>query len=191
MSEPIQVLVLLGSLRKGSYNRMLLEAVRGMLPAGLALQTAEISDLPLYNEDLRIDGGFPAPAARLRSQIAAADAVLFISPEYNYSIPGVLKNAIDWASRPPDQPFAAKPAGILGASPGLMGTVRMQYHLRQVLGALDVRTMQRPEIMIARAGERFDPSGKLTDAKTIEVLGKYLAAFEAWVRREIALRSAG
>src|SRR5690606_24717109 len=119
-----------GSLRKESYNTALLRAAQSLLPANAGMETARIDDLPLYNDDLRKQG-FPPPAERLREQVRRADAVLIVSPEYNYSIPGVLKNAIDWISRPPDQPFAKKPVAIMGASPSQLGTGRMQYHLRQ------------------------------------------------------------
>src|SRR3712207_2929689 len=114
----MKVLGISGSLRRGSYNTAALRAAQGLAPEGMTIEAAEIGDLPLYNDDVRL-AGYPPPAERLRGQLAAADAVLFVTPEYNYSVSGVLKNAIDWASRPPDQPFDGKPVAIMGASPGL------------------------------------------------------------------------
>ncbi len=146
------------------------------------IETADISDLPLYNEDLRAQG-FPGPGERLREQIRLADALLFVTPEYNYSIPGVLKNAIDWASRPPDQPFARKPAAVMGASTSLLGSARAQYHLRQSLVYLDVHFLNKPEVMIAQAQERFDAQGRLTHQPTRAFIAKLLAALAEWTRQ--------
>ncbi len=179
----MHVLAMIGSLRKGSFNRMTYEAVRGMLPDGMTIEAADIATIPHYNEDVREQSGYPEPARKLREQIAAADAVLFISPEYNYSIPGVLKNAIDWASRPPDAPFKGKPVGIMGASPGALGTGRMQYHLRQVCLSVDAHPLNRPEVLIAKASDRFDASGKLVDDATGKVLRAHLEALVEWTRR--------
>src|SRR6266436_1631171 len=129
-AKGINVLAICGSLRTGSYNRAALRTAIELKPPGMTIETADISTIPLYNEDVRAQG-FPPPVETLRRQIAAADALLFVTSEYNYSMAGVLKNAIDWASRPPDQPFAGKPVAILGASMGGFGTARAQYHLRQ------------------------------------------------------------
>src|SRR6185437_5600598 len=127
----LKVLGLCGSLRRGSFNRMALKAAAELVPAGMSLDIYDgLADIPPYNDDVR-EKGYPAPVQALRDRIAAADAVLFVTPEYNYSVPGVLKNAIDWASRPPAQPFDGKPVAIMGASMGLFGTARAQYHLRQ------------------------------------------------------------
>src|SRR5450756_3183335 len=128
----MHVVALVGSLRRRSYNRMTYDAAVFLAPGGLTFAEADIGSLPLYDDDVRVQQGYPPAAARLRERIAAADAVLIISPEYNYSMPGVLKNAIDWASRAPDQPFKGKPVAIMGASTGRFGTVRMQHHLRPV-----------------------------------------------------------
>jgi chromate reductase len=182
MSDTVRVLALIGSLRRGSLNRMTYEAVRGLLPEGMTIEEAQIRAIPLYDDDVRLEG-YPEPARRLRGQIAAADAVLFISPEYNYSVPGVLKNAIDWASRPPDQPFARKPVGIMGASAGVMGTARMQYHLRQILVSLDAYPINRPEVAIGRAQEKFDAAGKLVDEATSKQVRAHLDALAAWTRK--------
>src|SRR5262245_61666411 len=132
----MRLLAIVGSLRRGSYNRMTLAAVKELAPPGTRFDEARIDDFPLYNEDVQT-AGFPDAVARVAAQMAASDGALIVSPEYNYSIPGVLKNAIDWLSRLPDQPFKNKPVAIMGASMGLLGTGRMQYHLRQVLLYVD------------------------------------------------------
>jgi chromate reductase len=185
MAESMKILGISGSLRKGSYNTMALRTAQGMAPPGMTIEIAEIGDLPLYNEDIRAQG-FPPAAQRLRQQIAAADALLFVTPEYNYSMPGVLKNAIDWASRPPDQPFAGKPAALMGASMGLLGTARAQYHLRQTCVFLDVHVLNQPEVFIGQAHTKFDAEGKLTDAATGEWIGKLLEALRGWALRRKA-----
>src|ERR1700688_2330826 len=141
--KPVRVLGICGSLRKGSYNRMGLNAAAELLPPGMTLETFDIAPIPLYNEDVRA-AGFPKPVEELRAKILAADALLFATPEYNFSMPGVLKNAIDWASRPPDQPFNAKPVAIMGASPGPVGTGRAQYHLRQSCVFLNMLPVNKP-----------------------------------------------
>jgi chromate reductase len=180
MSEPkITVLGLSGSLRKGSYNTAALNAARDLAPPGMTIVTADISDLPLYNEDVK-EKGFPPPAERFRNQIRSADALLFVTPEYNYSVPGVLKNAIDWASRPPEQPFAGKPAAIMGASPGALGTARAQYHLRQMCVFLDVRVLNRPEVMISNASDRFDANGRLIHEPTNGFIRQLLTSLQQW-----------
>lgn len=183
MTQMLNVLGICGSLRRDSYNAAALRVAQALAPAaGLSITTAEIADLPLYNEDLRTEH-FPAPVERLRAQIQAADALLFVTPEYNYSVPGVLKNAIDWASRPPDQPFAGKPAAIMGASPGAIGTGRAQYHLRQILVCVDALPLNKPEVMIGAAHERFDAAGQLVHEATREHMGRQLAALASWTRR--------
>lgn len=178
-TNDITVLGIAGSLRSGSYNASALrEAVR-LAPDGVRIEVADIADIPLYNEDVYATG-FPASVDRLREQIRAADALLLVTPEYNYSMPGVFKNAIDWVSRPPEQPFAGKPAAIMGASPGRLGTARAQYHLRQSLVFLDVRVLNRPEVMISAAHTVFDEDGKLTDEKTKTYIGDLLVALRDW-----------
>ena len=178
----MNVIGISGSLRKGSFNTAALRAAQGLAPEGMTIERAEIGDLPLYNDDVRA-AGFPPPAERLRSQIAAADAVLFVTPEYNYSISGVLKNAIDWASRPPNQPFEAKPVAIMGASPGLFGSARAQYHLRQMLIFLNAMPLNRPEVMIGQAQNKFDADGNLTNEPTREFIRKLLVALRDWTER--------
>jgi chromate reductase, NAD(P)H dehydrogenase (quinone) len=178
----MNVIGISGSLRKGSFNTAALRAAQGLAPEGMMIERAEIGDLPLYNDDIRA-AGFPPPAERLRAQIAAADAVLLVTPEYNYSISGVLKNAIDWASRPPNQPFEAKPVAIMGASPGLFGSARAQYHLRQMLIFLNAMPLNRPEVMIGQAQNKFDADGNLTDEPTREFIRKLLVALRDWTDR--------
>ena len=177
--ETIKILGISGSLRKGSYNTAALRAAIEMAPADVSFVTAHIGDIPLYNEDLKAEG-FPPSVQRLREQIQQADAILFVSPEYNYSVPGVLKNAIDWASRAPDQPFAGKAAAIMGASPGAVGTARMQYHLRQIAVFLDLKVLNRPEVMIGGAAQRFDAEGRLTDEATRKFVQSLVVALRDW-----------
>jgi chromate reductase len=179
----MQFLALVGSLRRGSYNRLLFNAARELVPPGVTIDEADIGSLPPYNDDVLLEQGHPEPVRRLREQIAAADAVLFISPEYNYSIPGVLKNAIDWASRPPsDQPFRGKPVAIMGAAGRAIGTARMQYHLRQVFVFLEALPLGKPEVMVNFAAQKFDERGHLTDEPTREVIRQQLEALADWVR---------
>ena len=171
-----------GSLRKNSLNTAALRACQELLPAGVTLSLFDIAPIPLYNEDVR-EQGFPLPVQQFREQIAAADALIFATPEYNYSISGVLKNAIDWASRPPEQPFENKPIALIGATPGGLGTSRSQYHLRQVFIYLNGLLLNRPEVMISSAPSKFDGQGKLIDTATAEQLSKMLVALVAWHRR--------
>lgn len=178
----MRVIGISGSLRQGSFNTAALRAAIALAPAGMQIEPAEIGDLPLYDDDVRV-AGYPPEVARLRAQIAAADALLLVTPEYNYSVPGVLKNAIDWASRPPDQPFNGKPVAIMGASGGLLGTARAQYHLRQMLVFLNAFPVNRPEVMIGQAASRFDEAGELKDEQSRQLISQLLAALELWTRR--------
>jgi chromate reductase len=178
----IVVLGISGSLRKGSFNTALLRAAVELAPRDVRIETADISAFPLYNEDVRAVG-FPAAVTGMRDRIERADAVLFVTPEYNYSIPGVLKNAIDWASRPPNQPFAGKPLGLMGASGGAGGTMRAQYHLRQVAVFLDMHPINKPEVFVRNAQTVFDEGGKLVDEPTRNGVRQYLEALAAWTRR--------
>src|SRR6516225_6233458 len=162
VTKGTSVLGICGSLRTGSYNRAVLRTAIELRPPGMTIEIADISAFPLYNEDVRAQG-FPAPVETFRRQIKAADALLFVTPEYNYSMPGVLKNAIDWASRPPDQPFAGKPVAIIGASAGMGGTARAQYDLRRSCVFLDMHPVNRPEVLIGQAHTKFDAAGHLTD----------------------------
>ncbi len=171
-----------GSLRKNSLNTAALHACQDLLPAGVTLSLFDIAAIPLYNEDVR-EQGFPPAVQQFREQIAAADALIFATPEYNYSIPGILKNAIDWASRPPEQPFENKPIALIGATPGGFGTSRSQYHLRQVFIYLNGLLLNRPEVMISSAPSKFDAQGQLIDPATAEQLRKMLLALVAWSQR--------
>tara|TARA_R110002096_G_scaffold50380_24_gene132298 strand:- start:1676 stop:2224 length:549 start_codon:yes stop_codon:yes gene_type:complete len=178
----ISVLGLSGSLRAASFNTAALRAAQSLAPEGMTIEIADISGVPLYNEEV-YQQGFPAAVEALREKIRAADALLIATPEYNYSISGVMKNAIDWASRPPSQPFDGKLVGIIGASAGRFGTARAQYHLRQVFVFLNGQVLNRPEVMISSAGNAFDSEGKLKDefaTKGIEdMLGAIAKAVEA------------
>jgi len=176
------VLAICGSLRTGSYNSAALRTAIELKPPGMTIETADISAFPLYNEDVRAQG-FPPPVETFRQQIAAADALLFVTPEYNYSMPGVLKNAIDWASRPPDQPFAGKPVAIMGAAAGMAGSARAQYDLRRCCVFLDMHPLNRPEVLIGQAQTKFDAEGRFTDEVGRGLIRDLLVALEQWTRR--------
>jgi chromate reductase, NAD(P)H dehydrogenase (quinone) len=178
----VRILGIAGSLRRGSFNAATLRAAQELAPAGMTIDRFDIAPIPPYNEDVR-EQGFPAPVEDLRARIKAADGLLFVTPEYNYSMPGVLKNAIDWASRPPEQPFDGKPIGVMGASGGVLGTARAQYHLRQCFIFLNGHVMNRPEVMIPQAHNKFDGEGRLTDQATRDFITAHLAAFKVWVSR--------
>jgi chromate reductase len=183
MAELIRVLGFAGSLRAGSFNRALLRACETLAPKDMALTTFDLADVPLYNGDVEAKGDPPGVAA-FKSAIRAADAVLMVTPEYNHGVPGVMKNAIDWASRPPqDAALAGKPVGIIGASPGITGSARGQSQLRQAFEFTNSYCMPQPEVLVFRAHEKFDPEGRLTDEGTATVLRRYLEAFVLWARR--------
>ncbi len=179
-----------GSLRRQSLNTAALRACIKLVSAGDTLSLADISAIPLYNEEIR-EQGLPAPVMTLRDQILKADAILIATPEYNYSIPGVLKNAIDWASRPPSQPFEGKPIALISASPGGFGGARAQYHLRQVFIYLNGLILNRPEAMISAAHTKFDAQGELTDSATADQLRAVLTGLAEWTRLVKAGQSAG
>ncbi len=182
-SDSLKIATLLGSLRKGSYNAALERALPALAPAGMTLANAgSIRDLPIYDGDVEAQG-FPAPVTAMAERLRAAEGILIVSPEYNYSIPGGLKNAIDWLSRLPDQPFKNKPVAIQSASMGVFGGARMQYHLRQSMVFLNAYVLNAPEVMVGQAQNKVDAkSGELTDQKTREFIGKQLAAFAAFIR---------
>jgi len=181
-AKAISVLGICGSLRKGSFNRAALTTAIELKPAGMDVTVADISQIPLYDEDVRAQG-FPPPVETLRQEIKAADALLFACPEYNYSMSGVMKNAIDWASRPPDQPFAGKPIAILGAGAGMAGTARAQLHLRQSCVFLDMHPLNKPEVLIFQAQNKFDAAGKLTDDVAKGLIRDLMAALARWTRQ--------
>jgi chromate reductase len=182
VAEQIRVLGFAGSLRQGSYNRATLRAAIELAPAGMTIETFDLAPIQPYNEDVK-QQGFPPPEQMFREGIRAADALLIVTPEYNRGAPGVLKNAIDWASRPPDQPFDGKPTAILGASPGMIGTAVAQYDLRRSLGVLNALVMNTPSVMIGQAAQKFDEQGRLIDQPTREIIGKLLVALVDWTRR--------
>lgn len=182
MTTDLRVLAIAGSLRKQSFNRALVRAAIELAPAGMTIEEADISTIPPYDEDVRAKGLPPAVEA-LREKVRAADAILIATPEYNFSVPGVLKNAIDWVSRPPSQPFADKPLAIMGASGGLSGTMRAQYHLRQIAVFLDLHVVNKPEVFVRSAAEKIDAEGKLHDEPTRKVIGELLVSLATWTRR--------
>jgi chromate reductase len=188
MSDTVRILGIAGSLRRQSYNRAALRAATELLPANATLEIADIDGLPGFNQD--DEQNPPAKVTELKKQIRAADAILFVTPEYNYSIPGVLKNAIDWCSRPyGDSAWTAKPVAVMGASPGTLGTARAQYHLRQCFIFLNMHAVNQPEVMIANAADRFDANGNLTHEPTREMIRKLLVSLVNWTRRLRAVES--
>jgi chromate reductase len=185
MSTTRDVAVFVGSLRKESFNRKTANALIAMAPAPLKLEIIEIRQLPLYNQD---DDASPPPAsAAFKQRVQKADAVLFVTPEYNRSMPGVLKNAIDIASRPYGKSaWNGKPGAVISVSPGAIGGFGANHHLRQSLVFLNVPAMQQPEAYIANAAKLFDESGALIDASTKEFLQKFLQAFAQWIEHNLA-----
>lgn len=172
-----------GSLRKGSYNTLLLHAAMEVLPEGVTMQIVSIGDLPLYNADLDLPAATERPGAvnAFRDALAAADGLVIVSPEYNYSIPGGLKNAIDWASRGTDSPLLRKPVALMGASPGGFGTVRMQLAFLPVFLFLDMKPVYKPEVHISQVHQKFDANAQLTDEKTRVVIQQKLQALKEMV----------
>ena len=191
MDSPLTILGIAGSLRKASYNRAALRAAQQLAPQGAQIEIFDLEGIPPFNQDLE---KIPSErVVRFKERIRAADAILFVTPEYNYSIPGVLKNAIDWASRPyGDNAWDGKPVAVMGASVGSLGTARAQYHLRQVFVYVNMHPLNRPEVMIANAAERFDAQGNLTDEKTRDHIRQLLAALvEVTRRHQQSQRAAG
>jgi chromate reductase, NAD(P)H dehydrogenase (quinone) len=174
-----KILGLAGSLRKQSFNRSLLRAAANLVPQGAQLDTFELEDIPLFNQDHERE---PPHAVRaFKAAVRAADAILIVTPEYNYSVPGVLKNAIDWASRPyGDNAWDGKPVGVVGASVGMFGTARAQYHLRQIFVFLNMFPVNQPEVMIAYAEDKFDNDGILKDQPTIQKIRQLLESLSEW-----------
>lgn len=183
VSTALNILGFAGSLRKGSYNRGALRAAKELVPAEAELSIAEIDDVPLYNFDLETSA-FPESVTTLKNRITASDAVLIVTPEYMYSVPGVLKNALDWISRPSRQPFLVdKPVGIMGASPGVIGTARAQLHLRQILLHERAAVMPHPQVLIADARSKFDTQGTLTDQESRERIKAFMEALVRWAQK--------
>ena len=182
MSKPVRILGIAGSLRRDSYNRAALRAATELTPEGATIEVFELDGLPGFNQDEEQNP--PAKIVELKQRVRDADAILFVTPEYNYSVPGVLKNAIDWASRPyGDNAWNGKPAAIMGASIGTIGTARAQYHLRQMMVFLNMFPINQPEVMIANASERFDAQGNLTDDETKEFIRQLLQSLVDWTMR--------
>lgn len=180
--KQITILGFAGSLRKGSYNKALLRAAVELKPEDAKLELFDLEGIPPYNMD--IEDRMPEKVKEFKAKIRASDAILIATPEHNYSIPGVLKNAIDWASRPyGDNSFEGKPVGIMSASPGMLGGVRAQYHLRQTFVFLDMYPLNRPEVIVTFAAEKIDDKGRVIDGKTREKIGELLEALVAWAGR--------
>jgi chromate reductase len=177
------VLVICGSLRKASFNAIVAKSLPALAPAGLNLITSPpIGDIALYKADVQ-EKGFPASVTALGDAVRKADGVIIVTPEYNYSIPGVLKNAIDWVSRLPDQPFAHKPVALQSASQGQHGGARAQYHLRQTLVFLEAHVFNRPEIFVATAQNKVNDKGELTDQTTRDFIKQQLEGFAKFIVR--------
>jgi chromate reductase len=181
MSARLHILGICGSLRAGSLNTALLRNAQAMLPADASLLIADLSGIPLFNQDL--EHAPPEAVQTFKAQIASADALLFAVPEYNYSLSGVLKNAIDWASRPPEaQPFAGKPAAVMSAG-GRFGGVRAQAHFRQIAAGLGMFVLPKPELLIPQAKQKFNPAGELVDPEVCDQLRAFVEAFMRWISR--------
>ncbi len=179
----LNVISICGSLRKGSYNRMVMNALPALAPEGMKITEAPpFSEFPLYNADIQNSTGFPAPVQKLADAIRAADGVIINTPEYNFGVPGGLKNAIDWVSRLQNQPFAGKPVALQSASPGPVGGARVQYDLRRTMVFLDAMTLNKPEIFIGNCAQRIDDkTGKITDEQTVGFIKQQLAAFAKFI----------
>jgi chromate reductase len=182
MKDPIRILGIAGSLREKSYNRGALRAAVELTPEGAIIETFDLLGMPVFNQD--DEGNPPEIVNELKRKIRASDAILFVTPEYNHSIPGGLKNAIDWASRPNgDSAWEGKPAAIMGASLGATATARSQNHLRQVCASLNIYVLNMPEVLIGNARARFDEDGNLTDETTKKFIRRLLENLVDWTRR--------
>jgi chromate reductase len=182
MEGIVRILGIPGSLRRQSFNRAALEAAREGLPADAYLEIFDLHGIPPFSEDE--EGAVPARVVEMKARIREADAILVATPEYNFSMPGVLKNAIDWASRPyGDSAWDGKPVAVMGASVGALGTARAQYHLRQTFVFLNMYPVNRPEVMISHAARRFDGSGRLVDSTTRTLVAQLTAELVMWTRR--------
>ncbi|HYQ07243.1 MAG TPA: NADPH-dependent FMN reductase [Xanthobacteraceae bacterium] len=181
--KSLNVVSICGSLRKGSYNRIVMNTLQGFAPEGMRVAEApSFAEFPLYNADIQNSTGFPAPVQTMAEAIRAADGVIFVSPEYNYGIPGGLKNAIDWVSRLPNQPFANKPIAMISASAGILGGGRMQYDLRRCMIFLDALTMNKPEIFIGNVSQKIDEkTGQIKDEQAVGFIKTQLAAFAKFI----------
>ena len=188
MTPPVHVLGISGSLRKASLNTRLLHIAGEMLPPHMTLQVYDLNPIPMYNPDIEANG-FPPAVEDFRSRIEAADALLIATPEYNWSITGALKNAIDWASRTPRSappgtvsPLYGKPLAIIGAG-GMAGSARAQLHMRQIAAHANMHALNKPEVVISYAGQKFDAEGNLTDPNAVKFLGELMVALDKWTRQ--------
>jgi chromate reductase, NAD(P)H dehydrogenase (quinone) len=179
MTDKIKVLAFAGSLRKGSYNKALIRAAVEVAPENVAVEVFDLEGMPLFNQEFEADP--PQKVKEFKDRIRAADALLIATPEYNYSIPGILKNAIDCASRPKaDNPLEGKPVAIMSASTGRLGGARAQYHLRQTFIFLNMQPVNRPEVMLSDAPHNIDADGKVTNEQTRQLIRQLLEALAAW-----------
>jgi chromate reductase, NAD(P)H dehydrogenase (quinone) len=182
LENKLKILGFAGSLRAGSYNRALLQAAIDLLPEGVTLEIFDLIGIPAFNQDIEMD--MPPKVKEFKSKIREADAILIATPEYNYSVPGVLKNAIDWASRPyGDNSFDGKPVALMSASPGMLGGVRAQYHLRQSFVYLNMYPVNGPDVIVNFAQQKFDANGNLVDDNTKTFLGQLLQNLVNWTKR--------
>ena len=182
MNEPIKILGIPGSLRNASYSRFLLRAAQQLAPKDASIEAFELQDIPPFNQDEERNP--PERVSLLKAKAREADAILFVTPEYNYSVPGVLKNPIDWASRPyGDNAWNDKPVAIMGASVGALGSARAQYHLRQMFVFLNMHALAQPEVMVGNAAQRFDEKGNLTDRQSAELIRQLLTNLVSWTHR--------
>jgi len=182
MAKKVSILGFAGSLRKASYNRALLSAAMELVPEDATLEIFDLNGIPPFNQEM--ENAPPERVREFKSKIRSADAILIATPEYNYSVPGVLKNALDWSSRPPgDSAFDGKPVALMGASTGMLGTARAQYHLRQTFVILNAHPLNRPEVMVPFAPEKIDGNGRVTDQKTRDKIRELLVSLVVWTRR--------
>lgn len=183
MSQKFKIVGISGSLREGSLNTATLRAAQELAPTSLDIEIAQLADVPMFNEDVEAKG-WPAPVGALRRAVGSADGLLMASPEYNHSVTGALKNAIDWLSRPTGKgPIIGKPLAIVGASPSMIGTARSQLHLRQVASCLQMRVFPTAEVLISQANQKFDDNGRLHDEATQDFLSKMLAGYADWITK--------
>lgn len=185
----LKIVGLCGSLRAGSINRMALNLAGELMPASMRLEVVDWRDIPMFDADL-LAQGVPAAVQTLAEQLRSADGVLIATPEYNFSLPGAFKNALDWISRGGNQPFANKPVAMLSATPGPLGGARVQYDLRRVMLFLNAMVLVKPEIFIGGAGPKFDASGRCIDDTTRQFVGAQMAAFENWIKATAAMNAA-
>lgn len=180
----MNILVICGSLRKGSYNKSVARALPSLAPTSVTFSDApSFASFPIYNADDQQADGFPAGVTAFADAVRNADGVVIVSPEYNYSVPGGLKNALDWVSRLKEQPFVDKPVALMSASGGPVGGARMQYHMRQIMVFLNARVFNTPEVFVGLAPSKIDDKGEITDQPTKDFIAKQLAAFQKFVEK--------